>query len=74
MQTTIVPLFRLLPRDVTVICGSEAISLNYAQSSSRGRCVAQTELPYELAVDNLRERLNHFRFRVARLRYEASRS
>ena len=74
MQTTIVPLFRLLPRDVTVVCGSQAISLNYAQRSPRGRCSAQTDLPYELGVDSLRERLNHFRFRVARLRYQASRS
>jgi hypothetical protein len=74
MQTSIEPLFRLLPRDVTVICGSRAISLNYAQTSSRGRCIAQTELPYELGADNARQRLNHFRFRIARLRYQASRS
>lgn len=74
MQTSIEPLFRMLPRDVTVICGSQAISLNFAQSSRHGRCVAQTELPYELELDNARQRLSHFRFRVARLRYEASRS
>jgi hypothetical protein len=74
MQTSIDPLFRLLPRDVTVICGSRAISLNYAQTSPRGRCIAQTQLPYELEADNARQRLNHFRFRIARLRYQASHS
>jgi hypothetical protein len=74
MQTSIEPLFRFLPRDVTVICGSRAISLNYAHTSPRGRCIAQTELPYELAADNARQRLTHFKFRVARLRYEAGRS
>ncbi len=74
MQTTIAHFLRVIPRDVTVICGSQSISLSYAQRSARGRCTAQTDLPYEIGLDNLRERLNHFRFRVARLRYEASRS
>ena len=74
MQTSIAPIFRMLPRDITVVCGSNAISVNYAQRSSRGRCVAQTELPYEMESESLRERLNHFRFRVARLRYQAVRS
>ena len=74
MQTLNVPNFRLIPRDVTVICGSQAISLNYALRLPRGRCIAQTDLPYELGVELQRERLNHFRFRVARLRYQASRS
>lgn len=74
MQTTIAPLLRLIPRDVTVICGSQAISLNYAQSSPRGRCTAQTDLPYALGPDAARERLSHFRFHVARLRFQASRS
>jgi hypothetical protein len=73
MQTSIVSLLRLLPRDVTVICGSRAICLNYFQLSPRGRCIAQTELPYELAIDDQHQRLSHFRFRVARLRYEAGR-
>ena len=74
MQTTIAPLLRLIPRDVTVICGSQSISLNYAQSSARGRCTAHTNLPYALAPDAARERLSHFRFHVARLRFQASRS
>ncbi len=74
MKTMIASLLRLIPRDVTVICGSQAISLSYAQSSPRGRCTAHTDLPYELAPDAARERLSHFRFHVARLRYQASRS
>lgn len=74
MQTTIAPLLRLIPRDVTVICGAQAISLSYAQRSSRGRCTAQADLPYELGPEDVRERLSHFRFHVARLRYRASRS
>ncbi len=74
MHTTIAPLLRLIPRGVTVICGSEAISLNYAQRSPSGNCTAQTDLPYELGPEDVRERLSHFRFHVARLRYQASRS
>ncbi len=74
MHTTIAPLLRLISRDVTVICGSQAISLNYAQRSARGRCTAHADLPYELAQEAVRERLSHFRFHVARLRYQASRS
>jgi len=74
MPTSNAPLFRLIPRDVTVICGSQAISLNYAQRSPRGRCTARTDLPYELGIEGQRERLNHFLFRVARLRFQASRS
>jgi hypothetical protein len=71
MSITNAPLFRLIPRDVTVVCGSQSIRLNYAQRSPRGRWFAQTELPYELGAEGQRDRLNHFRFRVARLRYQA---
>jgi hypothetical protein len=74
MQNTNAPLFRLIPRDVTVVCGSQAIRLNYALRSSRGRCMAQTDLPYALEIEDQRQRLSHFRFRIARLRYQASRS
>jgi len=74
MLTTIATLLRLIPRDVTVICGSQAISLSYAQRSPRGRCTAHADLPYELALEAARERVSHFRFHVARLRYRASRS
>ena len=74
MQNSNAPLFRLLPRDITVVCGSRSISLNYAQRSPRGRSSAQTELPYEMGADPLRERLSHFRFHVARMRFRASRS
>lgn len=68
------PLYRLIPRNVTVVCGSQAIQLNYAYRSRAGTSVAVTELPYELENESRLERLNQFRFRVARLRYEASRS
>ncbi len=72
MQTTFASFLRLLPRDVFVICGSEAIRLNYIQHSSQGECRAQADLPYELAREAVQERVSQFRFRVARLRYEAS--
>ena len=66
------PLFRLLPRGVTVICGADRISLSYAQPTVRGLSTAQTEFPYELAMESMRERLSQFCFQVARLRFEAS--
>ncbi len=74
MQTTFAPFLRLIPRDVSVICGSKAIRLNFIQHSAQGDSIAETDLPYELATEAVQERVSEFRFRVARLRYEASHS